>query len=373
MTNVAIIGVGKQGFKYAKLILENKIKDFHIKALVHISDEKLSELNPKDCYIYENLDELMLDIDHKEIDIDLFIITTPHKAHKDIMHQAFKRGISVICDKPLSTTARNAREIVEIYEDYKLEYHNLKFGVIYQKRLLNSISYIKDIIDSKKFGNINRVSFVSSYFRPEIYFKSSSWLAKWNEEGGGVLINQAIHDLDLIAYLFGLPINLDAKCETKRHNIECEDSVTAKLNYKDYTLFFHTSTCEAAGENMIKIVFDNAILVLQNNTLVEGCLDKDYKSYLDEENDLFIKPNIIYKKIDLDKDNDLYINYFTNYSNNILIEGKEGIKSLLLMSAMYLSSDKKRSIRIPINETEQKEFEIIYDKFIESKKNNGNV
>ena len=369
MINVAIIGVGKQGFKYTKLINEDNINNFKLVSLVRIKDEYLKELNLNNCNVYTNINDLLNDLDNNKIKIDLFIITTPHIYHKDYAIEAFKRGISVIVEKPVATTIKDVRILNETYLKYKFVYPDLKFSVIYQKRLSNYINYIKNIIDNKTLGHIVRINYTSSYFRPKAYYKNSKWLASWLNEQGGLLINQGIHDLDLIYYLFGMPNNIYGKTYTKYHDIECEDTVSSIMYYDNFELSFYSSTSNPALTNRLEIVFENGSIIKTDDSIILAKLDNNINDYLEEKNNLFIKPNIKYETIELDKDTNLYIKYFNNYSNNILIDGLSCINSILIMSSIYLSSEYNKVIKIPTTNGELIEFEEAYNKFINSKIN----
>ncbi len=358
--DIAIIGVGSQGFKYAKLI-KNEVDGMNIKAFVRINDVRLKEFNCDDIYVTKDLNDLLNKIDNNKIHIDSFIITTPHKSHKDIALEAFKRGINVLCEKPLGISVKDAKEMNVAYLKYKEKYNNLLYGIIYQQRLLNDYKYIKDVIVSNKYGKILKVNIINnSYFRPNSYYTSSSWRATWEGEGGGLLINQASHSLDIIYYLFNMPKSIYSKISTKVHNIEVEDSCDAIMEYDDFNISYESSTADAFNRFHLEILFENALLVKDNDKLSLSILDKPYNDYLLDDN-MFVKPKYETTDINLDKNLNVYKELFINFTKGITIPGMEGIYSLYMLNAMYLSSFSNKEISL---ENDIDNFILEYDKLL---------
>lgn len=354
--DIAIIGVGSQGFKYAKLI-KNEVKEMSIKALVRINDIRMKEFINDDIYITQDINSLFKEIDNKNIHIDSFIITTPHKTHKNIALEAFKRGINVLCEKPLGISVLDAKEMNLSYLENKKIYNNLLYGIIYQQRLLNDYKFIKDIIDTKKYGDILSANIINnSYFRPNSYYTSSSWRAKWDSEGGGLLINQASHSLDIIYYLFSLPSAVYSNISTKVHNIEVEDSADAILKYKSFNLSYNSTTTDPFNRFRLEILFKEALLTKDNNGITLKILDKTYDEYLNETDDMFIKPSYTNEIVNIVPNDNVYKDLFINFSNNITIPGIDGIYSLLLLNSMYLSSFYNKEVTLPKTDIELNKF-----------------
>lgn len=360
---VAIIGVGSQGFKYAKLI-HSEIKDLEIKALVRINAERKAYFKDLNINIYNEVSELLNDIDNKKIEIDSFIITTPHKTHKDIAIGALARGINVLLEKPVSYILSEALEINNCYLENKKKYPHLLYGVIYQNRLLTINKYLKDIIESKRYGNILNVNIINNgFFRPNSYFRSSKWRGTYKSEGGALLINQASHSLDLIYYLFGMPKSLYAVTNTQVHKIEAEDSVSAIFKYDNYNINYTASLNDPFNTKLFEITFKNSKVSIKDDKLYLYLLDKDYKCYLNEEVNLFIKPNYTIKEISLDK-NDPYKDIFNDFAKGIVINGLDAMYSLYMINALTISSGKNKPINLSLDSSYINEFNESYQEIL---------
>ena len=361
---VAIIGVGSQGFKYAKLIASD-IKDLEIKALVRISEERKAYFKGSNITIYNELSELLNDIDNKRIEIDSFIITTPHKTHKDIAISALTRGINVLLEKPVSYILSEALEINNSYLENKKKYPYLLYGVIYQNRLLTINKYLKDIIESKRYGNILNVNIINNgFFRPNSYFRSSKWRGTYKSEGGALLINQASHSLDLIYYLFGLPKSLYGLTNTQVHKIEAEDSVSAIFKYDNYNINYTSSLNDPFNTKLFEITCENAKVSIKDDKICLYLLDKDYNSYLSEEVNLFIKPNYTIKEISLVK-NDPYKDIFNDFAKGIVINGIDAMYSLYMINALTMSSHAKKTIDLSLDSSYINEFNESYQELLD--------
>lgn len=360
---LAIIGVGSQGFKYAKMI-QSEIEGLELSALVRINEERKEYFKDSNIKIYDELDDLLFDIDNNRIQIDTFVITTPHKSHKSIAISALRRGINVLLEKPVSYLLDDAIKINECYIEAKNKYPNLLYGVIYQNRLLSSSKYLKDIIESNKYGRVLGVNVINNgFFRPHAYFSSSKWRGSYTTEGGALLINQASHSLDFIYYLFGLPISLYSSNLTQIHQIDAEDSVNAIFKYDNFNVNYTASLNDPFNTNLFEVIFENAKVSVSKDKIYLYELDKDYNDYLNEEDNLFVKPNYSIKEIKLES-HDPYKELFINLSNKKVISGIDAMYSLYMINAMTLSSRDKREIKLLLDKDYLSNFYNAYLNFL---------
>ena len=360
---VAIIGVGSQGYKYAKLI-SKEIKELKIEALVRVSETKKEYFKNSSIHIYNELDGLLSDIDNNKIQIDSFIITTPHKAHKEIALSAFRRGINVLLEKPVSYILSEALEINNCYLENKEKYPNLLYGIIYQNRLLSNNLYLKNIVENKTYGNILNVNIINnSFFRPHAYFEISKWRGTYKGEGGALLINQASHSLDLIYYLFNLPKTLVAYQRTQVHKIDAEDSICAIFNYDYFSINYTSSLNDPFNTNLFEITFENAKISVKDGKIYLYLLDKDYLSYLNEKNDLFIKPSYTVEDI-LVRKNEPYKEIFNNFAQGIVINGLEGMYSLYMINALTYSSYTNMPVDLCLDTKYIQKFNTLYEELL---------
>jgi predicted dehydrogenase len=198
--------------------------------------------------------------------VDAIFIGTPHYFHPQYALAAMKRGLHVMTEKPVAVTAKAAAEVNEVAKKHP----KLKYGVMHQMRTVPKFRKAREIITSGQLGEIRRVQWtITTWFRSQAYYDSGSWRATWAGEGGGVLLNQCPHNLDLFQWMFGMPVSLSAKCAFgKCHDIEVEDDVTAVMEFKNgATGVFITSTGEAPGTNRLEITGERGKLVYEDDKI----------------------------------------------------------------------------------------------------------
>ncbi|HEY2585508.1 MAG TPA: Gfo/Idh/MocA family oxidoreductase [Tepidisphaeraceae bacterium] len=199
--------------------------------------------------------------------IDAVLIATPHVLHPEIALAAFDKGVHVLCEKPLAVTVKQGRAVV----DAANKHPNLKFGMMFQQRTMPIYRKLRELITEGELGEISRITWiVTDWFRTWAYYASGGWRATWAGEGGGVLINQCPHNLDLIQWLTGMTPNRVTAVGFvgKTHPIEVEDEVSAILEYPNGAIgHFVTSTGEAPGTNRLEIVGDRGRIVCENDKL----------------------------------------------------------------------------------------------------------
>ncbi len=192
--------------------------------------------------------------------VDAVFIGTPHYFHPTYSMQAFDRDIHVLTEKPVAVTAKAAQEVNEAHARKP----QLKYAAMFQLRTIPKWKRMKEIISSGTLGKIQRFHWTATdWFRTEAYYKSGGWRATWAGEGGGVLLNQCPHNLDLLYWLVGMPQRISAHISLgKYHQIEVEDEVTAYLEWANgATGVFITSTGEAPGTNYLEIVGDRGRMI----------------------------------------------------------------------------------------------------------------
>src|SRR4051812_31782286 len=199
--------------------------------------------------------------------VDAIIIATPHFQHPEIALAAFERGIHVLCEKPLAVHVKDARKVIDAHKQHP----NVKFGLVLQMRTVALYKKIKQLITEGELGDITRLTWlVTDWFRTWSYYASGGWRATWAGEGGGVLINQCPHNLDLLQWLAGMsPSRVTAVASLgKQHPIEVEDEVSAILEFPNGAIgHFVTTTGEAPGTNRLEICGDHGKLVAEHGKL----------------------------------------------------------------------------------------------------------
>lgn len=353
--NVGIIGMGIMGSKYCEYILNGFVPEMKLTAVTARKEEQrniLKETLPADVTIFSEGTEL--------IDSGLceaVIIATPHYHHPEMTIYAMEHGIHVLCDKPAGVYAKQVRKMNDAAEK-----SNVTFGMIFNQRTNGVYRKIHEIIHDNacgELGNIKRINWiVTDWYRTQAYYNSGNWRATWAGEGGGVLINQCPHQLDLFQWFFGLPTKVRAFChEGKWHDIEVEDDVTAYMEFENgATGVFITSTADAPGTNRLEVTFDCGKLVCENNKLTLWKLNISEKEFRFTAEGGFDQPSYEIIEIPTDEKNASHTEVMSAFAQNILYDtpliadGKDGILGLILSNAMHLSSWLDKTVELPLDE-----------------------
>ena len=198
--------------------------------------------------------------------VDAVIIATPHYQHTTLGIAALNAGVHVMVEKPISAHKADAERLIAAHEQNS----KLVFAGMFQMRAEPRYGKIRNLIRSGELGTIVRTSWImTDWYRTEAYYASGGWRATWKGEGGGVLLNQCLHNLDVMQWLLGMPARVRGFCQLGRfHPIEVEDNATAYFEYANgATGSFITSTGEAPGTNRFEIAGTRGRLLLENERL----------------------------------------------------------------------------------------------------------
>ena len=353
-----IIGLGVQGSYYNKTIFDAGIaKDAKVVAMCDISEEKIAEMKKKT----ENKDVTYF-TDYKEmLDsglCDAVLIEVPHYQHPEMVMECLKRNINVICEKPAGVYTKQVKEMNEAAKK-----SGALFGMMFNQRTNPIYKKMRELVQSGAIGKIQRVTWIiTDWFRTQSYYNSGSWRATWRDEGGGVLINQCPHQIDLISWIVGEnPEAVRGFCHYgKWHDIEVEDDVTAYLEYKGgATGVFITTTGEYPGTNRFEISGTLGKLLCEGGELIYRKNTDDSQEYLYSTQDF--SATIKSEKIDvqIEGQNPAHSGIVNNFTAAILgkeelfVRGEEGINGVELMNAIELSGWRGgERVTLPVNEDE---------------------
>lgn len=198
--------------------------------------------------------------------IDVVMVETPHYFHPQIAIDAMKAGLNVLCDKPAGVYTKQVREMNEEAKKHP----ELLFGMMFNQRTNPLYIKAKEIIDSGRLGKLTRIVWIiTNWYRPRAYYAQGGWRGTWWGEGGGVLLNQCPHQLDLFTWLAGLPVSVTATASTVGRDISVENDVTAYCKFANgATGVFITSTHDAPGTNRLEITGEGGKIVIENGKLV---------------------------------------------------------------------------------------------------------
>ncbi|MDR3186647.1 MAG: Gfo/Idh/MocA family oxidoreductase [Christensenellaceae bacterium] len=359
-----IIGIGKMGHNHAIRINYGLDKNARLLAVCDIDKARRD-------WAEKNLPKVKCYSDYKELlsskDIDAVIIATPHYSHPVIAKEALLAGKHVLCEKPAGVYTKAVRELYDTAKDCS----NRVFGIMYNQRSNPLYSKAKKIIESGEMGEIKRISWIiTNWYRPQAYYDQGGWRGTWEGEGGGVLINQCPHQLDLFQWLAGMPIKVMGYVKTSvKRNINVENDVTFYTEYENGASgVFVTSTHDFPGTNRLEIDGDGGQIVIEQHALSEKMTY--YKLKIKEtefnKNNKKFMPRIPYKKKTY-KTSTLqnafalgiigqHMNIIRNFSKavmkgeKLIAPGTDGINGLTLSNAVYLSSWLNKEIDLPFDE-----------------------
>ncbi len=391
MINTAVIGMGNMGSRYAGYIASRMVPGMTLSAVTRVSPERLSQLEEdlgNKIPVYDTADELLDSFARGEISLDAVIIATPHYSHEQIAVKAWRAGLDVLCEKPAGVYSRQAR----IMETEAVSAGRV-FAMMFQMRLSECCRELYSIVSSGRYGKIKRVHWlVTNWYRPDGYYKASKWHATWATDGGGVLLNQCPHNLDILQWICGTPARVQGFChEGHYHDIEVEDDVTAYMEWENgATGTFITSTGDAPAIDRLEIFLEEALIVCENGNLkvseLAPELGQKESDYRKNSADFFKTIKGTWHDVALGKDvEDQWLKMLCGFSSYLeknsgsnpssepfIIPGSEGRKSLLLSNAIYLSSWKKKMIDVPeIGSEDELEFEKRFEEEIGKKKGKG--
>ncbi len=377
---IAVIGVGNMGSQYASLLFNSQIINGELAAITRVGknqQEKMAKILNSGIPVYQTAEDLYSQVAARNLELDAVIIATPHYSHEQQIISGFKNKLHVLSDKPLGVYSRQARNAIEIHNHYA---EDKIFGTILNQRTLPIYKQLREIVQSEKYGKLKRLLWVvTDWYRPEKYFSSSSWHSTWKTDGGGVLLNQCPHNLDLLQWICGMPVSVQAFCQEGRyHNIAVEDNVTAYMEWASgATGTFITSTGELPGINRLEISLEEAMIVCENNKLhiceLAEELGMPETEYRATSTDFFKNIKGRWKIVKPESEPEQYKKTLQNFvdaclgNQEILASGEEGAKSLYLSNAMYLSSWKSKKITLPQDKAEQEAFERDFEEILKTK------
>jgi len=279
---LGIIGMGNIGKYHAEYLLNHKVERGELTAVCAPTTANLEKYRP--VKVFSDGEQLI-----RSGEVDAVIIATPHFQHTTLGIAALKAGVHVLVEKPISSHKADAERLIAAHKQYP----NIIFAGMFQLRSEPRYLQIQKLIQEGSLGKLVRVNWINTdWFRTEAYYASGGWRATWKGEGGGVLLNQCLHNLDTLQWLCGMPERLRGFCQLGRfHHIEVEDNVTVYLEWPNSaTGVFVSSTGETPGTNRLEIVGTLGKLVLENNRLIFTRNEKDMIEFSRTAEQGFAKP-----------------------------------------------------------------------------------
>ncbi len=344
---VGVVGVGTIGSAHAQSIYEDKIVGMKLSALCDTDAEKCTALSEKyrDVTVYRSYNDMI-----SSGKIDAVIIATPHYLHPEIAISAFEHGLHVLTEKPAGVYTSAVKNMITAAKN-----SGRIFAVMFNQRTNKLFSKAHELMQSGTLGELKRVIWIiTNWYRKQSYYDSGNWRGTWSGEGGGVLINQAPHNLDLWQWICGMPCSLSAECNVgKYHDIDVEDEAIIKAHYANgATALFITSTGDYPGTNRLEISGTRGKMVLENGKLVLSLLERDERQYCLEKQKATNSITVTEFEDEVYKGHPIILQNFANailYGETLIASGYESIHELELSNAAYLSAWTGEEVAIPVD------------------------
>ncbi len=340
MVKIGIIGIGNMGSSHAKNICAGKVPRAKLTAVCDINPQKYEAIKGElggDVVFYDNDDAFFANAD-----IDAVVIATPHYDHPPLAIRSFEKGWHVMVEKPAGVYTKQVHEM-----NAAAQKSGRVFGIMYNQRTNPLYQKVRELVRGGALGEMKRfIWIITNWYRPQSYYDSSTWRATWKGEGGGVLLNQDPHQLDLWQWITGMPTRVRAFMKFGSHrNIEVEDDVTAYAEYANgATGLFVTATHETPGTNRLEISGDNGRIVVENDAIVFNRNVVGERQFNAEWKSGFGGPECWECKVPVSGEYTQHVGILNNFMDAIetgaelIAPGVEGIYGLTISNGLHLSA-----------------------------------
>lgn len=363
---IGIIGMGNMGTSHAQYLTAGEVAGAQLTAVCDVSVERLRQVQNQfgdAIACFQDAEEFL-----SSGTFDAVLIATPHYDHPSLAIRAFAKGLHVLIEKPAGVYTKQVREMNEAAAK-----SGKVFSIMYNQRTNPMYQKLRQLIADRELGEIKRFNWViTDWYRSQAYYDSGTWRATWALEGGGVLINQCPHNLDLMPWTLGMmPQRVRAFCHFgKYRNIEVEDDVTAYMEFANgATGVFITSVADAPGTNRFEVTGDRGKIVIEDGKMTFWRLQTAESEFNATNKQVFGRPEAWRCDIPVaEGSGDQHKGIMRNFVGAILhgepllAPGEEGINGLTLSNAMYLSSWQDDWVSLPLDE------DLFYDLLEERRK-----
>ena len=350
---LGIIGVGNMGSGHAKNIFAGKCPEIEVVAIADHNSARIEWAKGEFPDTVTYFDDAIAMLDSGMI--EAAIVAVPHYDHCKFAMECMKRGIHVMVEKPAGVYTLQVREMNAEAEKHP----EVKFGMMFNQRTNCVYRKMRELVQSGQYGRIRRTNWlITDWYRPQAYYDSGDWRATWSGEGGGVLMNQCPHQLDLWQWICGMPAKVQTHMHFgKWHDIEVEDDVTTYVEYADgATGVFITTTGDACGTNRFEIQMDKAKLVAEGSKLTVIEFEMSEPEFTKTNTVPFGHVATHEVEVELDGMNEQHVGVLNAWAAAILRDeplvahGSEGINGLMLANAMHLSAFTGKMVELPFDE-----------------------
>ncbi len=337
---VGVIGVGNMGSAHVQTIGSGLINGMKLTAVADIAPERLAWVKTHNTNVicYDSAEKLL-----NSGSVDAVIIAVPHWLHPEIACHAFEKGLHVLTEKPAGVAVSQVQQMIEARRKA-----DTVFGVMFNQRTNPLFARSRQLVRTGALGQPKRlVWIITNWYRNQAYYDSGAWRASWRGEGGGVLLNQAPHNLDLWQWIFGMPNRIMGFCDVgKYHHIEVEDDATIYAEYDSGArATFITTTGEYPGTNRLEISGDRGKLVLEDGVLKFWQLAYgEHEFRFSAKDPSAPPPAITFTETKQEQPETAHRGILQNFADAVLLgtpllaPGEDGLNELSISNAAYLSS-----------------------------------
>jgi len=345
---LGIVGVGGMGSNHAGSVLAGKIRRAKLAAVCDIDPKRMEKY---DAGVKRFADSAAL---LRSGEVDAVLVATPHYAHTTVGIDALKNGVHVLLEKPISVHKADCERVIAAHTANP----KLVFAAMFNQRTDPHYQKVRALVQGGELGRMTRVNWIiTNWFRTQAYYDSGGWRATWQGEGGGVLLNQCPHNLDLLQWICGMPVRMRAFCHLgKWHRIEVEDEVTAYFEYADgATGVFITSTGEAPGTNRLEICGERGKVIVENGQIRFVRNTTSMIEFSRTAHGGFATPETWNVEIPVQGGGGQHVEILQNFVDAILdgtpliAPAAEGIRSVELANAMQLSALTGETVPLPLD------------------------
>ena len=350
---LGIIGLGNMGSGHARSIMEGKCPDFDLVAVADINPARVEWGKANLAGNIRYFDDALAMLDSGCI--DACMVCVPHYDHPRYAMACMQRGIHVMVEKPAGVYTKQVREMNE----EAAKHPDVVFGMMFNQRTNHVYRKMRELVQSGQYGQIRRTNWIiTDWYRPQAYYDSGAWRATWSGEGGGVLLNQCPHQLDLWQWICGMPVSVLSQMRFGQwHDIEVEDDVTTYVEYANgATGVFVTTTGDAHGTNRFEIQMDRAKLVVEDGQLHVLEFEVSEPEWSRTNKAPFATMPAHEVAVETDGKNEQHVGVINAWGGAILrgtplvAHGSEGIYGLTLSNAMHLSAFLGKKVELPLDE-----------------------
>ena len=348
---LGVIGIGNMGSEHCRNILAGKCPEITLAAVADLREDRRqwAAAQAPETEIYASGSELI-----RSGSCDAVLISVPHFGHEALAVEAMEHGLHVLCEKPAAVTASAARHMAETAERT-----GKCLTFMFNQRTNCVYRAMHDALRSGAMGEIKRVSWIiTDWYRTQKYYDSGNWRATWAGEGGGVLLNQCPHQLDLLIWLCGMPTEVRAVChEGKWHRIEVEDDISVYLAFENgATGTFVASTGDLPGTNRLEIDCEMGKLVCEDGIVRCWKLKENERKICFGSDNPWYRPEVMMHVLKTDGQNPQHIGVLNAFAAHLLRGGstvasaEDGVRAIQLSNAIHLSGWTGETVTLPVDE-----------------------